>query len=205
MVSGESRIGVTTGRIVNSVTDVIVLNGGSSSGKSSLAGKLQDLLHEPWVALGLDDLLAALAPSLVGGAPPMPERPSLITYGTDGAVHVDSRWRPVEAAWYAGVAAMAKCGLGVILDEVLLDGGTGQERLNGYLHGLSVLWVGVHCDPAVAEARERARGDRVAGMAVSQAHRVHQGVRYDVVVDTTTAPSEVCAGVVVSCLQQLSD
>jgi hypothetical protein len=109
-----------------SVTDVIVLNGGSSSGKSSLARSLQELLDEPWVTLGVDDLLAALAPSLVGDAPPPPGRPPLLAYRADGTVDVESSYRPVEAAWNAGLAAMARAGLGVILDEVLLDGGVGQ-------------------------------------------------------------------------------
>ena len=96
-------------------------------------------------------------------------------------------WRAVEAAWYRGVAAMARAGLHVIIDEVLLDGAAAQRRLASQLVGLTVLWLGVHCDPAVATAREAARPDRIAGMAASQALRVHQGMRYDVTVDTTTA------------------
>jgi chloramphenicol 3-O phosphotransferase len=165
------------------VTDIIVLNGGSSSGKSSLARSLQDLLAGPWVALGVDDLLGALAPSLVGDAPPLSGRPPLLSYGADGTVHVEAGWRAVEAAWYAGVVAMAKAGLGVILDEVLLDGGDGQRRLASVMEDLSVLWVGVRCDPAVAVEREKVRPGRVAGMAASQATMVHDGVVYDVVVD----------------------
>jgi chloramphenicol 3-O phosphotransferase len=94
----------------------------------------------------------------------------------------------------AGVVTMARAGLGVILDEVLLDGGAGQRRLASALEGLSVLWVGVHCDPAVAVEREKARPGRVGGMAASQATRMHDGVVYDVVVDTTATPTEECAG-----------
>src|SRR6266496_3308967 len=45
--------------------------------------------------------------------------------------------------------------------------------------------VGVRCDSAVAAGREIARGDRVTGMAASQAEVVHQGVAYDLQVDTT--------------------
>lgn len=131
------------------VTDVIVLNGGSSSGKSSLARSLQELFAEAWIALGVDDLLASLAPSIVGDAPARTGRPALMAFGPDGAVHVDPAGRPVQAAWYTGVAAMARAGLGVVLDEVLLDGGMGQRRVDDALAGLSVLWVGVRCDPAV--------------------------------------------------------
>ncbi|MGH3400953.1 MAG: phosphotransferase-like protein [Acidimicrobiales bacterium] len=179
------------------MADVIVLNGGSSSGKSSLARSLQELLAEPWASLGVDDLLASLAPSLIGDAPPQAGRPPLMAFEPDGTVHIEPAWRPVEAAWYTGVAAMARAGLGVIVEEVLLDGGTGQRRVAGALDGLSVLWVGVRCAPAVAAEREKSRTDpiaRIAGMATSQAIRVHDGVDYHVVVDATDTSSEECAG-----------
>lgn len=183
-------------------TDLIVLNGGSSSGKSSIAHHLQDLLDQPWVTLAIDDLIAHLAPSLVGDAPARPGRAPLLRFGAGGAVLVDPAWEPVEAAWYRGVAAMAGAGLHVIIDEVLLGGGTGQRKLAARLDGLEVLWVGVTCDPAVAAAREVSRGDRVAGMAVSQAAAVHEGVRYDLVVDTTERPAQDCALEVLSRVRQ---
>jgi chloramphenicol 3-O phosphotransferase len=56
-----------------------------------------------------------------------------------------------------------------------------------------VLWVGVRCESAVAAGREVARGDRPQGMAASQADAVHDGVFYDVVVDTTHTESLACA------------
>ncbi|MFD9241385.1 hypothetical protein ACFV0D_05495, partial [Streptomyces sp. NPDC059556] len=63
---------------------------------------------------------------------------------------------------------------------------------------LFVLGVGVRCDSAVAEGREVARGDRVAGMAAKQADTVHRGVTYDVEVDTTRTESLECARVIAS-------
>jgi len=59
-----------------------------------------------------------------------------------------------------------------------------------------VLWVGVRCDSSVAAGREIARGDRNTGMAASQAGIVHQGVVYDVEVDTTRTESLDCARVI---------
>jgi len=46
---------------------VIVLNGGSSSGKSSLAVALQEALPEPWLRLGVDTLIGALPPAMTDG------------------------------------------------------------------------------------------------------------------------------------------
>ena len=45
-------------------TQVIVLNGGSSSGKTGIARCLQAILPQPWLRLGVDDLVDALPPSL---------------------------------------------------------------------------------------------------------------------------------------------
>jgi chloramphenicol 3-O phosphotransferase len=161
---------------------VIVLNGGSSSGKSGIARCLQAVLPEPWLALGTDTLVGA-----------MPAAAGLIDFPADGSVVVGPEFRAVEAAWIAGVAAMARAGARVIVDEVFLGGAASQRRWAGALDGLPVLWVGVRCDAAVAAGREVSRGDRVAGMAAAQADIVHQGVRYDLEVDTAVAEAMDCA------------
>ena len=56
-----------------------------------------------------------------------------------------------------------------------------------------MLWIAVRCDSAVAAGRELARADRIRGMAVSQAEMVHQGVVYDLEVDTTHTEALACA------------
>lgn len=159
-------------------TQVIVLNGGSSAGKSSVARALQDILPEPWLTLGTDTLVAALPASLrAPGAG--------IAFGPDGQVTTGAAFRELDVAWSAGVAQMARSGARIIVDEVFVGGAASQARWQAALNGLDVLWVGVHCDPDVAAAREQARGDRVTGMARTQAALVHVGVTYDLTVDTT--------------------
>jgi chloramphenicol 3-O phosphotransferase len=54
----------------------------------------------------------------------------------------------------------------------------------------------------VAETRGIQRGDRIRGQARDQALRVHQGVRYDLVVDTTTTASSQCAETIVEWLNR---
>jgi chloramphenicol 3-O phosphotransferase len=168
------------------MTQVIVLNGGSSSGKSSLARALQDVLPGPWLTFGVDALLEAL-PGRGEDAR------SGIAFAADGAVTVTPAFRALEDSWYEALAAMARRGVHLILDEVFLDGARGQDRVRAALDRLDVLWVGVHCDPAVASAREAGRGDRIGGMAAAQALTVHAGVDYDVEVDTTTCAATACA------------
>lgn len=168
------------------MTQVIVLNGGSSSGKTGIARCLQAILPRPWLRLGVDDLVDALPPSVLGSA-------SGIAFGKQGEVSVGGDFSAAQLAWLAGVAAMARAGARVIYDDVLLGGGASQERLGASLAGLDILWVGVRCDPETAAGREVARGDRVGGMAASQATMVHEGVSYDLEVDTTHTESLVCA------------
>lgn len=187
----------------------MVLNGGSSSGKTSIARCLQRLLGPAWLMLGVDDLVRALPggdeiDDLIRAQPegggPVGAAGS-IELGPDGSVTVGADFRRAEASWHAGLAAIGRCGTGLILDEVFLGGGSSQERLAAALTGLPVVWVGVQCDPEVAAARERNRSDRVGGMARLQALRVHQGVAYDLVVDTTATSAADCARAIASHLQ----
>ena|GEM_PF-519407 len=167
-------------------TQVIVLNGASSSGKTSIARCLQSMLTTPWLHLGIDDLIRALPDKGI-------EDGSLLSISEAGQVEVGRGWRALESSWYIGVASIAASGTGVIVDDVLLDGGASQDRLRTAFGGLGVFWVGVKCDRDVARAREASRPDRIAGMAESQAAAVHEGVVYDVIVDTSRATSQACA------------
>ena len=172
-------------------TQVIVLNGGSGSGKTGIARCLQAILPQPWLRIGVDDLVDALPPTLM-------DAEAGIAFGPRGEVSVEDGFRAIEAAWMSGIAAMARVGAPVIIDEVFLGGGSSQERLRANLTGLEVLWVGVHCAPAVAAGREVARGDRTSGMAASQSELVHHGVLYDLEVDTTRTESLDCVRLIAS-------
>lgn len=168
---------------------VIVLNGGSSAGKSSLVRALQVMLPESWIAFGVDSLVEAMPPRMLQG-------PDGLAIAADGSISVGPAFAAIARAWREGIGAMARAGAHVILDLVFLDGAAGQAAWCGPLRELPVLWVGVRCDVAVATAREAARGDRVLGMAALQAEHVHRGVAYDCEVDTTSAASEACAQVI---------
>jgi chloramphenicol 3-O phosphotransferase len=165
---------------------MIVLNGGSSSGKSGIARCLQAVLPDPWLTFGVDTFVTAMPAA-------MQASDAGIEVGADGEVVVGPAFRTLEAAWIDGIVAMARAGARVIVDEVFLGGAESQRRWRERLGGLRVLWVGVRCESAVAEGREIARGDRVPGMAASQADLVHHGVVYDVEVDTTRTEAMACA------------
>jgi chloramphenicol 3-O phosphotransferase len=171
-------------------THVLVLNGGSSSGKNALAAELQRVLPEPWLSLSVDTFCDALPARMTDDA-------AGISIGMDGSVGVGEEFSRLEHCWAHGVAAMARAGARVIVDDVFLGGPSSQQRWRTALDGLGVLWVGVHCAPDEAARRERARGDRRAGMAEQQALAVHRGIVYDLEVDTThLSPTEAARPVV---------
>jgi chloramphenicol 3-O phosphotransferase len=175
-------------------TNVIVLNGGSSSGKSSIARALQEFLPGIWLTFGVDTFIEALP-----GRGDSPR--SGISYGRGGAVLLSDRYTQLENTWYAGLSSMARTGADIILDEVMLSGRAGQQRLQSAFGSEALTWVGVRCEADVAAAREAARGDREPGMARQQAERVHIGVSYDMEVDTTFRSPEECAQTVADFLK----
>jgi len=165
---------------------VIVLNGISSAGKTTLAQALQNLLPDTWLTFGVDTLISAM-PLRLDGAP----EGLLIHPG--GAVTTGPAWRAMEDDWRLGIGAMARAGVRIILDEVLFRGGADQRSWNDAFGDIGVLWVGVRIDPALAAERELARGDRVIGLAEKQASIVHAGMAYDLEVDTGLLSPDECA------------
>jgi chloramphenicol 3-O phosphotransferase len=155
---------------------VIVLNGGSSAGKTTLARRLQSVLPGPWLLLGIDLFLWTLPPALINDAAGISVSDGVIIRG-----HV---FMDLYAAFQRAVATVAAGGTDVLLDEVTLDGDVDQQRWNAALEDSESIWVGVRCAPDIAAGREAVRQTRLPGVARHQAVTVHCGVRYDVEVDT---------------------
>jgi chloramphenicol 3-O phosphotransferase len=181
---------------------VIVLNGGSSAGKSALALALQQALvmeDWPWVIFSWDDFV-----------PRLPERWTSVPGATgdraaDGCSYRIVRDEPLEAllevgeagrrllgAYHRSIAAVARSGINVIVEEVLITR-TEWDDWQEALGGLDVLWVGVRCDVDTAERREIERGDRYRGLARGSSSVTHLYPTYDLDVDTSAHRPEVLA------------
>jgi chloramphenicol 3-O phosphotransferase len=181
--------------------EIIVLNGASSTGKTTLALALQDELEESWLVFGTDTLISSLPLALLEihddamiAARPREHRvrEGGIAFGADGEISIGSEYRRLEATWLNGLAAIAASGTRLILDEVFLDGGRSQDRFRHVFAARRIAWISVTCDNDVAVQRERDRGDRVVGASEKQSSLVHDGVDYDLVVDTTVlTPQEL--------------
>jgi chloramphenicol 3-O phosphotransferase len=173
---------------------VVVLNGTSSSGKTSIANAFQaerSQAGELWVVIALDDFIAKLPGRWVEVGAWVGSRAGdgvqLVHDGERASVHIGAQAQRLMRAYRRSVREIARAGINVIVDEVSLQE---YEWLDWSetLAGLGAVWVAVRCDVEVASQREAARGDRVLGLARGQIDVVHRYPTYDFELDTTIAP-----------------
>jgi chloramphenicol 3-O phosphotransferase len=156
---------------------IIFLNGTSSSGKSSIAEELLQVLDTWYFHLSID----AFASMCPGDRVMELDEPEL-----------DAFLRRMRAGFHRSVAAMAHAGNDVVVDHLFSEPWRLEDCLE-VLSGLDVVLVGVHCPLEELERREQARGDRTPGMAANQFQVVHQHGLYDFEVDTSRSSPRECA------------
>ncbi|HEY7689498.1 MAG TPA: chloramphenicol phosphotransferase [Dongiaceae bacterium] len=174
-----------------STARIVLLNGVGSSGKGSIAKALQKIAAAPFLHLQMDAFIEMMPESGWGH----PDWLSFETLQEDGKPSVAIKTGPLAERVFRGmrhaVAAMARQGNNLIVDDVLLGGE--QAEYAALLWGHELIRVGVLAPLDVLEARERQRGDRMIGLARWQFGRVHQGMSYDLEVDSSRATPEQCA------------
>ena len=177
---------------------IIILNGVSSVGKSSICRALQAITTDPFLYMEMDAYLAAMPPKYHDH----PDGLSFQPGEADGRPTVFVRTGQVAENALSGMrhaaAAMAGQGNNLIIDEVFFG-----DRDNGFcnpvaeyrrlLAPFTLRMVGVFAPLDVIEAREAARGDRMIGMARWQFDEVHHGMTYDLTVDAGADSPEDCA------------
>lgn len=166
---------------------IIILNGVGSVGKTSTAHALQAITAEPFLHVAMDSFLGMLPDKLTGH----PDGLVFDATEIDGKPNVIIRSGPVLERAMLGmrhaVAAMAAQGNNLIVDEVMI-GSAKEHEYRALLSGFDLRFVGLFAPLDVLEARERARGDRLIGLARWQYERVHQNISYDLEIDTARAP-----------------
>jgi chloramphenicol 3-O phosphotransferase len=182
---------------------VVVLNGPSSSGKTTLSRELQDRWHGPLLDAGLDRHLAMLPRRYLSSRWPEIYVYSYAADGSIASISVGPVGERLHRVMHRSVAGLARGGFDVVVDHVLLDGPWAGDLADA-LSGVPVVFVGVRCPPDVLEARERQRADRTLGQAVAQHAVVHRQGRYDVEVDTSSLDPAAAADVVLAWLADRS-
>ena len=175
------------------MANIILLNGCSSSGKTTLALKLQQILPKPYQHIGLDQFRDGMPGSVRGFNSPD------IDPGARGLNVVpecrDGQWvtniqfgdygERILAGMRRTVATLWQSGCSVIVDDLLFK----QSYLQDYLQVLEptrTWFIAVRCNTDVVEAREAQRPGRFPGTGIAHFEQIHQhGLPYDLEVDTS--------------------
>jgi len=158
--------------------NVIVLNGTSSSGKTTLARELQSQSCEVYLLCSLDAFWDMTPHGIPAGSNNFPK---------------------MKLALAKSVRALSETGHNVIVDIVFCGKKTYLE-LTKELNGLNFKIVKVECPLAELESREIARGDRDIGLAKLQYESIHEGVIYDINVNTLVNSPAQCAQKIIKSL-----
>ena len=137
---------------------VVVLNGPSSVGKSSLMATFADAATEPWSCLD-EPMIGRLATKFLAWP------------GTAG---------PVTDGFLAALAAGARAGNQFIVSAARIE----QDRFRRALAGVSTVYVGLDAPLGVLVERQRSQADKFGGLA-EESVDIHDGWAYDLRIDTS--------------------
>lgn len=148
---------------------IIIINGPSSSGKTSLALALQRQLDVPFIRFSFDLFL---------------DHKSL---PSDQIRSGSFSWEQMRPSVFRGLhqclPALATAGNNVIFDHIIETRAWLHELIT-MVAPLDVFFVGVHCSLPELERREAQRGDRRPGEARRDLETVHGITSYDLEIDS---------------------
>ena len=142
---------------------IIILNGASSSGKSSLLKELQNTLPEPYLNAGLDKFLWMLPSRFL-------DRP-LWDDVLGKADHAGDMGHKLIYAMHRAMLSLAENGFNLLADHVMVEPDWVQDCADLFADQHAYL-IGIHCPLEVLEQREKERRDRTLGQARLQFKRV---------------------------------
>lgn len=184
---------------------VIILNGPSSVGKSSIIKAFQAKQNTPWLGTGIDHLYVGVIPpqwlddepehsSMMSITKSQDEHGPIVTavFGPEG--------RKVVKGMHRAIAAYANSGNNVIVDYIKYEP-EWLDDLKDVLKNVKVIWVGVNASLESIEKREKKRGTSPEGHARSHYHTVHQGINYDLILDTDLLTPELAADKIIAFMQ----
>ena len=164
---------------------IVFLNGVGSAGKGSIARALQTITAEPFLHVEMDAFLHMLPEASFTD----PSGMLFETVHENGKPKVIIKTGPVGDRVMRGmrhaIAALAAQGNSLIVDEVMSGHDSVESREYAKLfQPFKVFMVGVFASLETLEARERQRGDRMIGLARGQYETVHQGMKYELEINT---------------------
>lgn len=181
---------------------IIILNGAPRAGKSTIAKAIQQSFTGIWVNLGVDLYVRNIVPENL--RPAIGLRPDAARPDIETCIPV------FYAALYETIAAHSRLGLNVVVDVGHHDAYLVPQNILPQcarrLHGLPVLFVGVHCSLEVIMQRRNAgqagrEGEYGTGTPDAAIplpvklwqEAVHRHGIYDLEVDTSFNSAQACA------------
>ncbi|MCL2545614.1 MAG: chloramphenicol phosphotransferase CPT family protein [Oscillospiraceae bacterium] len=162
---------------------IIILNGVSSAGKTSLSKTLQEKLNKPYYWFS-EDIFREMTPA---------------KYMFD---EDEYEWAWIDSiyAMYHSAIMYSNLGMGVIIDTVM-DDDIWLDKMIALFHDAPALFVHVTCPSEELARREKERGDRELGLAISQLSELHPLCNtYDIKVDTHASTTDECADKIIALL-----
>lgn len=152
---------------------IIVLNGVSSSGKTTLAKAIQDAFVEPYVRLSIDDFINM-----------MPSK--MIETDLGNTVYKS------QTIMLQTIMMLSDAGMNIVVDNVMLTYFQTLKQYISALHDYPVLLVKVDCPVQELRRREAERGDRAIGQGERQMDDLEPKTMYDITVNTFTNTIPEC-------------
>lgn len=163
---------------------IIILNGTSSSGKTSILHALQDMLAEPYLDAGIDKFIWMLPERYL-------ERP-LWDDVLGLATTAGGTGHRLMLGMHETIATLSRAGWNVVADHVLVEPRWLEECVRLFAD-LPAYLIGIRCPLDVLVEREKSRRNRTLGQAAAQFPLVHRHGVYDLEVDTSLMSVEQCA------------
>ena len=163
---------------------IILLNGVSSAGKTTLAKEIQRQLEEPFYHICCDMFMDMTPEHILRGG-------------------FDEQLPITQGIMHETIRLFSDKGHSVIVDDVILDLPEKNDWLYEYsvlLENYPVMFVNVKCPQHELIRRQTVRGDRHPDQAQWQLEHIYKNIPYDLTVDTFENPTEDCAKKIISAL-----
>lgn len=178
---------------------IVLLNGTSSAGKTSISRELINQKEILFHHLSIDDFYHNYNDFINIKFPDLKPVRKL-----DDEVIGQIIFDPIISMYYATIKLFSEMGLNVIVDTVIEN----DKWFNDYLDVLfdyPTLFVGVICSKEELARREQIRGDRRIGLAASQFDKVYSFNEYDLEVNTEELSPTECAEKILSFMKSEQD
>jgi len=177
---------------------VLVLNGPSSVGKTSVQREIQKSFEQPYLAVGIDYLFTCTMPARYRDGDPPDKREVFVGESLKDssgmpvyALHFGHKGHRFMSGMHHAIAAFAACGNNVVVDHILFEERWLRE-LVAVLEGVTVYFIGLRAPLSTLESRERGRPEHPAGVSRWHYDEVHKHDLYDLELDTSVRSVQEC-------------